>query len=358
MKIIKNFNIYLIIVMATIFFIFGCVNNEENDNILNTEKPAEKSLEKVIEKPAESKYFTVLSGIPNIQNPKNLAWPRIISINDKDIIIPKKPEKLITISLGHDEVLFGITSNEQIVGTTIFAQEEGSNILDKAKGLPTISSDPESIIALEPDIVFADSYASVDLIDALEDIGIIVIQTPLNNDLNGRKKDIWLMAYITGNLQSAELLISNIDKKIKILENIAKSSQEVNKKVLTLSWWDAYWAAGKGSTEDSIITLTGATNVAAENQIQSNTTIDKELLISMNPEIIIVTQSANWGGKDFYDQIFEDETLSSIDAIKNNNVYMVNSNLWGTLSYWNIKGAEELMKILLNINNIENFGDF
>ena len=166
------------------------------------------------------------------------------------------------------------------------------------------------------------------------------------------------MAYITGNLESAEILISNIDKKVEILEYIAKNNEEVNKKVLTLSWWDAYWTAGIGSTEDSIIRLTGATNVAAENQVESNTTIEKELLISMNPEIIIVTQSINWGGKDFYDQLFEDETLSSIDAIKHGNVYMVNSNLWGTLSYWNIKGSEELMKILLDIQTIENFGDF
>jgi len=78
----------------------------------------------------------------------------------------------------------------------------------------------------------------------------------------------------------------------------------------------------------------------------------------MNPQIIIITQSVDWGGKEFYEQLFLDETLSSIDAIKNKNVYIVNSNLWGTLSYWNIKGSEELVKILLDIKNIENFGEF
>ena len=383
-RFMKNFNINTILVLAMILLIFGCGNNDQDVSSLPVEKPVEKvaekpvkklvekvvekpvekpvekvvekpvekPVEKVVEKPAESKYVSLLSEIENIQDPNNLSWPRKITINSKEISIPEKPKKLLTISLGHDEVLFGITTNDQIVGTTTFAQEEGSNIVDKANGLPTISSDPETIIALEPDIVFADSYASVDLIDALEDIGIIVVQTPLNNDLEGRKKDIWLMAYITGNLESAEILISNIDEKVKILEDIAKNNEEVNKKVLTLSWWDAYWTAGIGSTEDSIIRLTGATNVAAENQVESNTTIEKELLISMNPEIIIVTQSVNWGGKDFYDQLFEDETLSSIDAIKNDNVYMVNSNLWGTLSYWNIKGSEELMKILLDIKTL------
>jgi ABC-type Fe3+-hydroxamate transport system substrate-binding protein len=347
----KNFNIYLIIILSMFLFIFGCGNNNDQDlSVLNSEKQ--------IDKVSKNIYRNSLSEIENILDPNNLSWPRLITINDKEIIISEKPAKLLTISLGHDEILFGISSNDQIVGTTTFAQEEGSNILDKAKGLPTITNDPESIIALEPDLVFADSYASIDLIDALEDIGIIVVQTPLNNDLDGRKKDIWLMAYITGNLKSAELLINNIDNKIKILNDLSNNNEELNKKVLTLSWWDAYWSAGIGSTEDSIIRLAGATNIAAENNIKSNTTIEKELLISMNPQIIIITQSVDWGGKEFYEQLFLDETLSSIDAIKNKNVYIVNSNLWGTLSYWNIKGSEELVKILLDIKNIENFGEF
>jgi len=237
----KNFNIYLIIILSMFLFIFGCGNiNDQDLSVLNSEKQ--------IDKVSKNIYRNSLSEIENILDPNNLSWPRLITINDKKIIISEKPAKLLTISLGHDEILFGISSNDQIVGTTTFAQEEGSNILDKAKGLPTITNDPESIIALEPDLVFADSYASIDLIDALEDIGIIVVQTPLNNDLDGRKKDIWLMAYITGNLKSAELLINNIDNKIKILNDLSNNNEELNKKVLTLSWWDAYWSAGIGST--------------------------------------------------------------------------------------------------------------
>jgi len=37
---------------------------------------------------------------------------------------------------------------------------------------------------------------------------------------------------------------------------------------------------------------------------------------------------------------------------------MVNSNWWSTLSYWNIKGSEELSKILWDLDEIQDFGDF
>lgn len=306
---------------------------------------------------ASSEIKGALSKVENIVDPDNISWPRNIIIGGNEIVIEKRPDNVLTISLGHDEILFGISNDSQIVGTTTFAQEEGSNIKDKSYGLPTITTDPESIITLDPDIVFADEYASVELIDTLNDLGILVIQTPLNNDISGRKNDVWLMAYITGNLDQAQTLIADIDNKIDILSDISENDN-VKKKVLTLSWWDSYWTAGTGSTEDSIIRLAGAINIASENDIESNTTIDKEKLISMNPEIILITQSVAWGGEDFYEQLFLDPSLSSIEAIKNSNVFLVNPNWWGTLSYWNIMGAKQLIEILSPDTELDNFGGF
>ena len=304
-----------------------------------------------------SEIKEALSKVENIIDPDNISWPRNITVAGNEIVIEERPDNVLTISLGHDEILFGISDDSQIVGTTIFAQEEGSNIKNKSYGLPTITTDPESIITLDPDIVFADPYASVELIDTLTDSGILVIQTPLNNDISGRKNDVWFMAYITGNLDQAQTLIEDIDNKINVLSDITENNN-VKKKVLTLSWWDSYWTAGTGSTEDSIINLAGAINIASENGIESNTTIDKEKLISMNPEIILITQSVAWGGQDFYDQLFLDTSLSSIEAIKNNNVFLVNPNWWGTLSYWNIMGAKQLIEILLPDPELDDFGGF
>ena len=172
------------------------------------------------------------------------------------------------------------------------------------------------------------------------------------------KNDVWLMSYITGNLVNAKYLVEKIDNNIQSLEKLITDQQNTKMKVITLSWWDAYWTAGSGSTEDSIIKLAGAINLSAENDVESNSTIDKELLISMDPEIILITQSVQWGGNDFYNDLLADDSLSSIQAIKNGFVYMVNPNWWGTLSYWNIKGSEQLAKILYDLEKIEGFRDF
>ena len=352
----KKINKLILITIFTFSSIFLSCSDSVNQNFSENPKPVEKETVRGPQK--ENEWSIMLSEIEEIVDPNNISWPRIVNINDKEIIIYDRPKRITTVSLGHDEILFGISNDDQIVGTTSFAQEEGSNIKDKAKGLPTVTNDPESIIVLDPDIVFADPFTSMDLIDALEDFGIKVIQTKLNNSIEGRKKDILLMSYMTGNLSEATKLVNLIERNVEILENVAKENKESTKKVITLSWWDAYWTSGKGSTEDSIISLAGAINLSTLNGIESNATIDKELLIAMNPEIILITQSVDWGGNDFYNQLFNDDSLTNIDAIKNNQVYMVNPNWWSTLSYWNTKGSEELSKILWDLQEIPYFGDY
>ena len=352
----KKINKLILITIFTFSSIFLSCSDSVNQNFSENPKPVEKETVRGPQK--ENEWSIMLSEIEEIVDPNNISWPRIVNINNKEIIIYDRPKKITTVSLGHDEILFGISNEEQIVGTTSFAQEEGSNIKDKAKGLPTVTNDPESIIVLDPDIVFADPFTSMELIDALEDFGIKVIQTKLNNSIEGRKKDILLMSYMTGNLSEATKLVNLVERNVEILENVAKENKESTKKVITLSWWDAYWTSGKGSTEDSIISLAGAINLSTLNGIESNATIDKELLIAMNPEIILITQSVDWGGNDFYNQLFNDDSLINIDAIKNNQVYMVNPNWWSTLSYWNTKGSEELAKILWDLQEIPYFGDY
>ena len=101
----------------------------------------------------ESEIIDALSNIEGIVDPNNLLWPRKVIINDNEISIMERPEKVLTISLGHDEILFGISNTDQIAGTTSFAQDDGSNIQTKSEGLPIVTTDPETIIALSPDLV-------------------------------------------------------------------------------------------------------------------------------------------------------------------------------------------------------------
>ena len=90
----------------------------------------------------DTEIIEALSQIEAIVDPENLSWPRKIVINEKEISITERPDKVLTISLGHDEILFGISNKDQIVGTTSFAQEEG---MKSQAGMFSLVTDQEVV---------------------------------------------------------------------------------------------------------------------------------------------------------------------------------------------------------------------
>ena len=344
----------LILATIMVFTLISCTKE-----IVVEEEPIE--IVKIVEVPGKMNpdIKLDLSGVESIVDSDNLSWPREITVMNGKIIIEKEPQRILTISLGHDEMLFGFVELNKIVATTSFTQDPSGNVSDLAVGLPIISADPEIIVSQDPDIVFADPYADPSLIDSLTDLGIPVVQTKLHNDEEGRKSDILLIGYALGELESAQALIKMLDERIDDLELLVKSKINDSKpRVLIMTYYDGYWAGGSGSTEDSIITLAGGVNVAAEAGVESNDMINKESLISMNPDVIIIPQGEAWGGRQFLDDLIADTTLRGIEAIKNKKVYLVEPRYFTTLSHWNIRGAEELVTIFWSGISSENFVDF
>ena len=245
-------------------------------------------------------------------------------------------------------MIFGFANLNKIVGVTSFSQSPGGNIYELTKDMPTISSEIETIVAQNPDIVFADPYANTNLMQSLVDLGITVVQTQLNNTSEGRINDILFAAYVLDELEGSMMLIDAINEQIEFIEFMKSNIGDIDldKNILSVTYYDAYWAAGSGSTEGSIIELAGYNNIASEKGVESNNMITKESLIDMSPDVIAIPQSVEWGGQDFYDSLLSDENFSSIPAVVNNKVFMVNTSHFTTLSHFNILGSIDLIDLI------------
>ena len=292
--------------------------------------------------------FLEVYNVPGIKNLLDLSWPREVEAMNGTITIDEKPERILTISTGHDEMIFGFANLNKIVGVTSFSQSPGGNIYELTKDMPTISSEIETIVAQNPDIVFADPYANTNLMQSLVDLGITVVQTQLNNTSEGRINDILFAAYVLDELEGSMMLIDAINEQIEFIEFMKSNIGDIDldKNILSVTYYDAYWAAGSGSTEGSIIELAGYNNIASEKGVESNNMITKESLIDMSPDVIAIPQSVEWGGQDFYDSLLSDENFSSIPAVVNNKVFMVNTSHFTTLSHFNILGSIDLIDLI------------
>ena len=217
-----------------------------------------------------------------------------------------------------------------------------SLVQDKAD----ISRDPETIIAQSPDVIVTSPFFSAEGIDALSRVGISVVQTALKHDPQARIDNILFMGYIYGEEERALEFAAEVRERYDSLVAVT-GAVEPRPRILALTQYsDKLWVAGGNSTEGGVITAAGGINAAEEAGIEGNQATSLEGVIAMNPEIIIIAQPVEFGAEDFRQSLLANEALAEIPAVKNDAIHVVESKHFTTLSYWNIRGAEDLARLL------------
>ena len=291
----------------------------------------------------------LLSSVPGVINPFNTDWPREVEGMNGRVTIPSKPLRIYTVSLGHEETVFGLVPSQRIVGVRPFTQNPAySNVSTLAKTIEVIGRSPEQILARNPDIVIASPFATEELIMALQNVGIPVLQMELRNDPSGRVEDILFLGYALGEEQRAAKLVNEVQQRYIAVKEITDSKPiEERPRVLSITFYsDKLYVAGNNSTEGNIIETSGGINVAAEAGIERNAVTSLEGIIAMHPEIIIIPQPEEDGGIEFRDSLLNNKSLADLPAVLEKNIFLVPARFFTTLSFWNIRGAEELSKLL------------
>ena len=106
----KKINTLIVLIFLLVSLIFLSCSVSVKENLL--EKPKSLDKETTISQQNENELSIMLAEIEEIVDPNNISWPRIVNINDIEIVIYDKPKRIVTVSLGHDEILFGIAIKE------------------------------------------------------------------------------------------------------------------------------------------------------------------------------------------------------------------------------------------------------
>ena len=301
------------------------------------------------------------AAVPGVVDPTNHGWPREVEGLNGPVSIPAKPARIINASVGHDEITFALVPASRVVGVGESTQNPTySSVADKSAGLPVVTQDPETILAQSPDVIVTSPFFPADGIDALQRLGIPVVQTALSNDAESRIHDILLFGYIYGEEERALELADEVQQRLDRLQEVVGRVGNGLPRVIALTrHFDSIWTAGIGSTEGGIIEAAGALNVAAEAGVESNQTTSLEGVISMEPEIVIIPQPAEFGAREFLDDLLADASLAAVPAVRDGLVYVVGSRYFTTLSFWNLIGIEQLGLLLWpEAFEGEDFGSF
>ena len=288
-----------------------------------------------------------LEGVRGIVDPANLGWPREVEGLNGLVSIPAKPLRIITASIGHDEITLALAPRSRLVGVGGVTKDlTYSNVASLVQDIAEISRNPETIVARAPDVVVTSPFFPAEAIEALSKTGIPVVQTELEQGTEERIDSILFMGYIYGEEERALEFAAEVSDRYEALVAVTGAA-EPRPRVLALTRYsDKLWVAGGDSTEGGVIVAAGGINAAEEAGIEGNQTTSLEGVIAMNPDVIVIAQPKEFGADEFRQSLFDNEALAEIPAIADDRVHVVESKHFTTLSYWNIVGAEALAHIL------------
>ena len=294
-------------------------------------------------KPAVN-YF---EGVPGIIDPTNFGWPREVEGVNGIVSIPSKPLRIITASVGHDEITLALVPKERLVGVGSSTKSVTySNVASLVQDIAEITRDPETIITQSPDVVVTSPYFAAEGIDALLRLGIPVVQTDLHQGPEARINNILFMGYIYGEENRAVEFAAEVRDRYESLVSVTGAAGPKPRVLALTQYSDTIWTAGSSSTEGGVITAAGGINTAEEAGIESNQTTSLEGVIAMSPDVIFIAQPVEFGAEEFRQSLLDNEALAEVPAIKNGQVHLVEGKHFTTLSYWNIRGAEDLAHLL------------
>lgn len=244
-------------------------------------------------------------------NSKNNNWSKIEIRNE---IIDKKPQKVISLSPGLTETIFALGISENLVGR--------SNYCDypvEANSLPIVGTsqilDFQQIISLEPDYILTQNSLSQFDIERLSKNNIKIINIPKAHDVDELLKiynDLFL--FFEGEELGKEKSEIYCNKFLDDLNDITDISNDIDLSVLYLVGFENT-AATPDTFEGNLMSLIGLNNIADK---YVNWECDFNDLDKNQPDIIIITNSI------VNEYIQSNEILSQLDAVKNNNVYIIN----------------------------------
>jgi len=265
-----------------------------------------------------------------------------------EMTIEKKPESIVSLDLGTDEILLSLVDKSRIKALSgKSAEDEGiSNIADKAKEFPKAEQNVEMVISLRPDIVFAASWMGKEMIQQIRDAKIPVYCHGTATSIEEQKKVILEIAHVLGEDAKGQEIVADMDKKLKEIEEKVKTLKPEEK--LTVLSYNSYGTThGKGTTFDDIVTRAGLINCVAEAGMEEYPKISKEKIVELNPDVIILPTWYYEKKEDpvaFADEVKRDKSLASVKAIKNDRVYMLPEKHMSCVSQYIVLGVEDVAK--------------
>lgn len=330
----KKFTAVLLLTLSLLLALTGCSTGNNTTTTADTTKQTEtapltddtKGLETTKEDPIETDTAAITEDREG--NP---------------ITLPESIDKIVSIGPSNTEILCALGLESKIIAVDSYSV----GIEGIAAGLPTfdiMSSDPEQLIALDPDVVFVTGMAKADGEDPykpLVDAGICMIYMPSSASIAAIQDDIRYIAQVTDAADKSLAIIQDMQDQIAAVKAIGDTISDKKAVYFEIASPPYLTTLGSDTFINEMIEIIGAKNVFAD-QV-SYVSVSDEAILAANPEVILTSVDYV---EDPVGDIMSRQGWDAITAIQNNAVYSVDADSSNRPSQNIVKALIEMAKAI------------
>lgn len=213
----------------------------------------------------------------------------------------------------------------------------------------------EPLIGLHPDLVVTHVWQAAETTSVLREQGTPVLVLQSATSYTDVRATLLLCAALFDLDQQGAAFVADLDRRVEKLRERSEAraakggltgGTALNLRALVYSNdGSGGWAAGSGTTADTLLRLAGLSNAAAEAGVSGHTSLDFEKLIAIDPDVIVVGAQARGEGGSATKSVLESTpALSNLRAIKNRRIAVLSSALLSSDSPCIIDAAETLAR--------------
>lgn len=262
----------------------------------------------------------------------------------RKVTIQKLPQRIVSLAPSVTEMLFALGLDDRIVGTTDYCDyPEAAKSKTRVSGYST--PDLEKIVAVQPDLILAESIHENTVLPALEKLGLPVFVTSATS-IDVILHNITALGQVTGKSKAAQTLVGDMTKRIDAVTSKTTALAPKDRPgVLYVVWFNPIWTMGSKTFTDDLISKAGGINVFSAD-FEKARVVSLEAVVTKNPQVILVSAMATTADL-VYNNIKKETRLASVDAIKNDRIYKISdSNLIERPGPRIVQGLEEVVKLV------------
>ncbi|UCZ54728.1 ABC transporter substrate-binding protein [Bacillus shivajii] len=257
------------------------------------------------------------------------------------VVIDEKPEKVISIIPSNTEIIYGIDGWDQLIAVT-----GNDDYPPEVTDLPTVGDmtiDIEKVLSLQPDVVLASAINDLEAVSRMEEAGIVVYVANDANDFQGVYETIENVGKVIGQHDIAQEVVADMQDRLDTVKTKAETINEddVKRVWVEISPAPEIYTTGQGTFFDEILTIIGAENVVEENGWVQYTEEDAVLL---NPDVIVTTYG--YYMENSKEEILERSAWQEVEAVKNERILDIDSNIISRQGPRLIEGVEQLASLI------------